>query len=84
MRDIPLRVLRNDVSSVLRRVEQGERLRVTVGGRLVAQLLPLPDRPETRDWQSFFGGGDRWCADSGLRGQLAELLPGTTDDLPIP
>jgi prevent-host-death family protein len=39
---IPQRELRNQVSSVLRRVEQGERFTVTVGGRPVAELGPLP------------------------------------------
>lgn len=46
MRVIPQRELRNQVSSVLRRAEQGERFTVTVDGRPVAQLGPLPDRKE--------------------------------------
>lgn len=37
---IPQRVLRNDVSSVLRRVEAGEEFIVTVSGRPVAELRP--------------------------------------------
>ena|SRR2546421_8613059 len=35
--DIPARELRNDVRAVLRRVEAGERLRVTSSGRPVAE-----------------------------------------------
>lgn len=38
---IALRELRNQVSAVLRRAEQGERFTVTVGGRPVAELGPL-------------------------------------------
>lgn len=38
---IPQRDLRNKVSEVLRRAEQGERFTVTVGGRPVAELGPL-------------------------------------------
>jgi len=34
--EIPLRELRNETSAVLRRVEEGERLTVTVSGRPVA------------------------------------------------
>ena len=34
-------------------------------------------------WKDFFGDGDRWRADPGLARELADLLPGTTDDLPI-
>jgi prevent-host-death family protein len=38
---IAQRELRNEVSAVLRRAEQGERFTITVGGRPVAQLGPL-------------------------------------------
>lgn len=84
MTDIPARDLRNDVSAVLRRVEHGERLRVTVSGRPVAELVPLPTRPQSMAWATFLRRSARWRADPGLAGELAELLPGTTDDLPIP
>ncbi|MCL4446547.1 MAG: type II toxin-antitoxin system prevent-host-death family antitoxin [Actinobacteria bacterium] len=83
MTDIPARDLRNDVSAVLRRVEHGERLRVTVSGRPVAQLVPLPTRPRSMAWSAFFQHSDRWRADPGLSRELADLLPDTTDDLPI-
>jgi len=82
--DIPARDLRNDVSAVLRRVEQGEHLRVTVSGRPVAELLPLPTRPRSMTWNTFFRDADRWRADAELARDLAELQPETTDDLPIP
>lgn len=42
MREIPQRDLRNDVSAVLRDVAAGETVRVTVRGRPVAQLSPIP------------------------------------------
>lgn len=41
MPSIPQRELRNDISSVLRRAESGERFTITVNGRPVAQLGPL-------------------------------------------
>ncbi|HEX6330693.1 MAG TPA: type II toxin-antitoxin system prevent-host-death family antitoxin [Actinomycetota bacterium] len=83
MTDIPARELRNDVSEVLRRVEAGERLRVTVSGRPVAELVPLPARPRSIRWDSFVEGNADWRADPGLSDELAELLPETTDDAPI-
>lgn len=83
MRDIPARELRNDVSGVLRRVEAGERLRVTISGRPVAELVPLPRRPEALAWEDFVRDSEDWRADRGLSVQLAELLPETTDDSPL-
>jgi prevent-host-death family protein len=82
MTDIPARDLRNDVSGVLRRVEAGERLRVTVSGRPVAELIPLPRRPETLTWEEFVRDPEDWQADPGLKVHLQELLPDTTDDIP--
>lgn len=39
---IPQKELRNDVGAVLRRVEAGEHLLVSVAGRTVAELSPAP------------------------------------------
>jgi prevent-host-death family protein len=41
MKTIPQRELRNNVAKVLRDVENGERVRVTVNGRPVADLVPI-------------------------------------------
>ncbi len=41
MRTIPQRELRNQIARVLRQVEAGERVRVTVDGRPVADLVPI-------------------------------------------
>ena len=71
------------MSGVLRRVEAGERLRITVSGRPVAELGPLPGRPRTISWETFMVGADDWRADPGLSKDLAELLPDTTDDVPM-
>jgi prevent-host-death family protein len=80
MVDVPARELRNDVSSVLRRVEAGERLRVTISGRPVAELVPITSRPRSLPWDAFMRDGDRWRADPGLADDLAALLPDTTED----
>ena len=41
MKTIPQRELRNHISHVLRQVEAGERMRITVDGRAVAELVPI-------------------------------------------
>ena len=38
---VPQRDLRNHTASLLRRVEAGERLRITVHGHAVAELVPI-------------------------------------------
>jgi prevent-host-death family protein len=83
MSDVPARELRNNVSGVLRRVESGERLRVTVSGRPVAELVPLATRPRSIAWDAFIQGSEEWRADPGLAKDLAALLPETTNDIPI-
>ena len=82
MTEIPARDLRNDVSSVLRRVEQGESLTVAVSGRPVARLVPLPARPQTMPWSILLSALTRVSADVELGDELATVLPDTTDDLP--
>lgn len=52
MTSIPQKELRNDIGKVLRRVEAGETLTVTVAGRPVAELRPAAQR--------------RWVGVSGL------------------
>jgi prevent-host-death family protein len=39
--EIPQRELRNNTAGLLRRVEAGERLRITVHGHPVAELVPI-------------------------------------------
>jgi prevent-host-death family protein len=41
--DIPQRELRNRTADLLRRVEAGERLRITVHGHPVAELVPIEE-----------------------------------------
>jgi prevent-host-death family protein len=42
--NVPQRELRNHTAEVLRRVERGERLHITVNGRPVAELGPIASR----------------------------------------
>ena len=59
-------------------------MRVTVSGRPVAELVPLPGRPRSIAWEELMRSRDEWVADAGLGAELAALLPDTTDDVPIP
>ncbi len=76
---VSVRDLRNHTADVLRRVEDGERVQITVDRRPVAELIPLPRRaswlPRERALASLVQ------ADPGLRRDLAEALPDTIDDL---
>ena len=56
---------------------------MTVSGRPVAELAPLPARPRMIRWEIFIEGSEDWRADPGLAKDLAELLPETTDDTEI-
>jgi prevent-host-death family protein len=78
---IPQRELRNDVSSVLRRVMAGEHLRVTVSGRDAADLVPIETAPS---WTSGSRARELIVsaqADAGLAIELDRAFPDTTDQL---
>ncbi|MHA6629033.1 type II toxin-antitoxin system Phd/YefM family antitoxin [Pseudonocardia sichuanensis] len=79
---VPSRELRNDTAGVLRRVEAGERVTVTVNGRPVAELVPV--QRARRTWigrEALVARLRRAQADPGLREDLARLAGDTTDDL---
>ena len=78
-REVSVRELRKHTSEVLRRVESGERLRVTVDRRPVAELSPLPTRDTWVPRERVIGALVQ--ADVGLRAELAEALPDTVDDV---
>lgn len=82
--EVPSRELRNDTRGVLRRVEVGEDVVITVNGRPIARLSAVTGR---RRWVSRSEFVRRFAAaqaDPGLRRDLEELAPDTTDDLPLP
>jgi len=70
MREIPQRDLRNNVSAVLREVEEGNSLRITVRGRPVADLVPIKSKKRGLSAQEV----RRLVAD-------APLDPGFLDDV---
>ena len=82
MDEIPSRELRNNTRAVLDRVAAGEWLTVTVNGRPVAELSPVPEKPRWMPKDRFIREVLAHQADPGLAADLAGLAPDTTDDLP--
>lgn len=82
MSEVASRDLRNDTAGVLRRVQAGEDITVTVKGRPVAVLSAV--QPQRRRWltkSEFLARLHHVQADPGLRDALAALAGDTTDDL---
>jgi prevent-host-death family protein len=82
MSEVPSRDLRNDTAGVLRRVENGDDVVITVKGRPVAALVPI--QRARRRWIRRAELVERLRisqADPGLRADLARLAGDTTDDL---
>jgi prevent-host-death family protein len=76
------RELRNDTAGLLRRVQAGEDVVITVNGQPVAQLTAL--RVTRRRWlprAELEARLHHAQADPGLRDDLARLAGDTTDDL---
>jgi prevent-host-death family protein len=77
MATVGLRELRQDASELVRRVEGGEEIEITVAGRLAARLVPAAPR-QWQPWEAvaelFTGRPDPdWAADR-------ELIPQTLID----
>jgi prevent-host-death family protein len=82
MSEVASRELRNDTAGVLRRVQAGEEITITVAGRPAALITGI--RPKRRRWvgkDEFLARLQRAQADPGLREDLAILAGETTDDL---
>jgi prevent-host-death family protein len=77
--DVSVRELRNRTADVLRRVEAGERVRITVDRRPVAELTPLPMRSAWVPRQRVIDALSQ--ADAALRDDLADALPDRVDEL---
>jgi prevent-host-death family protein len=72
MSDVSSRDLRNRTAEVLRRVEAGERVRISVNRRPVAELVPL-DRPRWTSGAAMERVLREARADAGLLDDLAAV-----------
>jgi prevent-host-death family protein len=77
---ISVRELRNTISEVLRRVERGERLTVTVDRRPVAEIVPVRRR-RTVPQAEALAVAARHPADRRLVDDLRHALSATTDEI---
>ena len=81
MADVASRELRNNTRALLERVEAGESITLTVAGRAVAVLQPVGRRSRWVGRDEFVRRMHGRQVDPGLRTELRDLLPETTDDL---
>ena len=81
MAEVASRELRNDTRGVLRRVEAGEDVVITVDGRPVAELRAIAARPRWLPRERLMAELKGRQADPGLAEDLRRLAPDTTDDL---
>ncbi len=84
MAEIPVRELRNDTAGVLRRVETGEDVTITVHGQPVARLVPVEtSRGRVIPREEFVAWLRRSQADPALRDELRELAGEMSDETEI-
>jgi prevent-host-death family protein len=82
MVEVATRELRNDTAGVLRRVEAGETVVITVRGKAVADLIPhRRDEPRWMPREELLELLKTHSADPGLRDDLERIAGETTDDL---
>jgi prevent-host-death family protein len=80
--EVATRELRNDTAGVLRRVEAGESVVITVRGKPVADLVPhQPEGPRWLGPDEVMEIVTKYSADPGLRDDLERIAGDTTDDL---
>ena len=83
MSTVAIRELRNHTRQVLDRVDAGEIIVITVDGRPMAELRPLSRRSRFLRADAFDLVIGKRQADAALIGELAEMLPDSTDDLSL-
>jgi prevent-host-death family protein len=82
MVEVATRELRNETAKLLRRVEAGESMVITIRGKPVANLVPhRPDGPRWLGPDEVMEIVTKYSADPGLRDDLERIAGDTTDDL---
>ncbi|NYD55287.1 type II toxin-antitoxin system Phd/YefM family antitoxin [Microbacterium pseudoresistens] len=84
MAEVAARELRNDTAGVLRRVEAGEDVTITVHGHPVARVVPIRSQRRWANTAELLDIVENHQADPGLRVQLTELVGEMTDEATDP
>lgn len=77
---ISRRELRNNVSEILRRAEEGERFKIAVDGRPVAELAPIARRRDAADADDLARVFADSRIDDGWPGELARTREQDRED----
>ena len=80
-REVSVRELRNRTAEVVKRVEAGETLSLTVNRRPVADIVPHDQRPKWVPWAVVRSIAEETPADRGLLAELDDALDDTIGDL---
>jgi prevent-host-death family protein len=83
MAEVASRDLRNNTRALLDRVAAGEAITITIDGRPVAVLQPVGRRPRWIARDEFVRRVLPHQADPGLAAESTDLVPDTTDDIPV-
>jgi prevent-host-death family protein len=81
MGEVASRELRNNSRALLRRVEAGEHVVITLNGRPVAVLAPVSGRRRFMSRAEFVHRFEGRQSDATLADDLRQLAPDSTDDL---
>ncbi len=77
------RELRNQTRQLLDRAAAGEEITISVDGREVAALVPIARAPRFMPRAQFLRLFDGHQADPALTDKLRDMMPDTTDDIPL-
>ena len=80
MREVPQRDLRNRTADLLREVERGATIRITVNGRPVADLSPIRDRRKSFVGRDVLDRLYEQPVDPGWRDELLDLRDDEAED----
>jgi len=80
-REIPQRELRNNIGAVLREVESGQAMTVTVRGRPVAELVPVSSKKEHLSAGEVERIARDAPLDEGFAADVEEVAGDTIDEL---
>ena len=81
IREVPQRELRNNVGQILREVASGTRLRITVRGKPVADLIPIEHRPSAVPWSVIERIVDEAPLDAKFADDVHDLFGQTIEEM---